>query len=557
MKLITNKLLFIMAIVMVNIPLHSLAGGGSTYYYNVKAIAKPSSAGKVYVTNSPDEPPDYKESEMGPGNKDSGNSTLKFYFSAKVTDNSYKFDHWEDAKGKSVSTKQENAEITVSGDKNNSEGKDTIYYYAIFTPNAGYTITTSSENSSLGSASIDKTDNSTGTEVTLTAKPNTIWQKFEGWVYGGKIVETKNPYTLTVSDKNYGEYKARFSNISTNYFRVKNVGSGGYMILVDDKETTGMSIHAIELTDGNVSTNPASLFKAEREVQLGRYSFSAQGKATKDLLGSYFSMNYHPATSSWEPEKESFYLSGKDGNMTFVATSSDNTCWLFEPVNLTASGYNYFGVAPLAKCKDGDKYYTTLYAAFAYKLSDGMAAYYVSSENVKVDDNKNGSLTLTKLDGNIVPAAMPVVLECTSTNPSVNRLYPTDSDIDVPTDNLLQGTYFNYNKSGTTNQEPNNKDNFRVLNNVNGKMGFYKYSGAAMGANKAWLNLSSIPEAKAVENWTMTIDDSESTGIVSHSAQSDTRIKQSIYDMQGRRYNSTNNLPKGIYIIGGKKTIIK
>ncbi|MBQ4222347.1 MAG: hypothetical protein II674_00715, partial [Prevotella sp.] len=88
--------------------------------------------------------------------------------------------------------------------------------------------------------------------------------------------------------------------------------------------------------------------------------------------------------------------------------------------------------------KDG-KYYTTMYTAFPYQCLDNVKAYTVDAI---LDD---GSIHIVEVPDGIVPAYTAVLLECTSTEPSSNRLLPLTSDPAALTGtNLLKGEIWLY-----------------------------------------------------------------------------------------------------------------
>lgn len=205
-----------------------------------------------------------------------------------------------------------------------------------------------------------------------------------------------------------------------------------------------------------------------------------------------------------------------DNNGTFdinESNSATNAKWYIEPVD-------HFNVVP--EVEFNGKYYTTIKVPYAFKLSGCIEkAYTITAVNNGVIEYNEIAAT-----GGTVPAATPVVLECSSANPADCQLIPTGApvftdpdvtitanapvatDITTPTgDNLLAGTYYcnqdgtkTYStESGTGSFNANHYTavtaNHYVLGiTSSGKLGFVKATGTAMPANKAWLILNAEAE---------------------------------------------------------------
>ena len=137
----------------------------------------------------------------------------------------------------------------------------------------------------------------------------------------------------------------------------------------------------------------------------------------------------------------------------------------------------------------GAKYYQPFYAAFPFEpQSDGMKVYEVS----KVD-SYNGIAVLKELDG-IIPAATPVIIECSNPLPSGNRLNLGGSG-EAVTDNKLKGVYFNNDKPAAhINQTAYNKRSMRILTSNNGQLSFEVADIQYLPRNEAYLQLSNETE---------------------------------------------------------------
>lgn len=256
------------------------------------------------------------------------------------------------------------------------------------------------------------------------------------------------------------------------------------------------------------------------------------------------------------------------------ASSKDYAQWYLEPVTT-------FNVAPLSKVKDGNgHWWTTLCVDFPFSIpatgSTVVAAYTITGKD------SEGYAVLNQLQGTI-PGGTPVLIECASDNSETNILNIetsqepagvscADGEVITTSGNYLQGRYFNapsasyqylntYKSPSVTeslgteaNVLKNDKTNYRVLNIVDGQVGFYKLANAnaTMGANKAFLNINGLPTVAQTSAKVFTMeDDGDLSGIRQATTNGD--APKVIYDMQGRRV--TNPTSHGIYIVNGKKVV--
>ena len=195
-----------------------------------------------------------------------------------------------------------------------------------------------------------------------------------------------------------------------------------------------------------------------------------------------------------------------------LAINEENTLqsawWYVEPVE-------YFNVRP--EVEFGGKFYTTMYASFAFTLSDNvLAAYAVTG----IGDDGRLATELVAASGETVPAGTPVLLECASGEAADCRLIPvgaplfTAPDVSVTSDapaastatnyegtNLLRGSYFSNEDGKMTFTTQGGSSSFNADNYVkptdpqkyvlgitpSGHLGLVAAEGTAMPANKAWL----------------------------------------------------------------------
>ena len=245
-----------------------------------------------------------------------------------------------------------------------------------------------------------------------------------------------------------------------------------------------------------------------------------------------------------------------------LPVTKDAAMWILEEVNNT----NYFGVKPSANMRGRDgKYYTTLYVDFPFKIVGDVKAYTIEGVDAK---NAQGyyfaKVKELAQQGDTVPAQTAVVLECNSTNPADNQLLPTGDEKPKTSNNRLCGTFFGGSingltvKDGAGNDYNVTHDNIRAFNintaDSRNPIGFYKVKNNVTNipGNKAFLVLTST-EAQA-KSFVLEFEDGGTTGIETLENSKRSTDDGVYYDLQGRR---VENPTRGIYIVNGKKVVIK
>ena len=245
-----------------------------------------------------------------------------------------------------------------------------------------------------------------------------------------------------------------------------------------------------------------------------------------------------------------------------LPVTKDAAMWILEEVNNT----NYFGVKPSANMRGRDgKYYTTLYVDFPFKIVGDVKAYTIEGVDAK---NAQGyyfaKVKELAQQGDTVPAQTAVVLECNSTNPVDNQLLPTGDEKPKTSNNRLCGTFFGGAingltvKDGAGNDYNVTHDNIRAFNintaDSRNPIGFYKVKNNVTNipGNKAFLVLTST-EAQA-KSFVLEFEDGGTTGIETIENSKNSTEDGVYYDLQGRR---VENPTRGIYIVNGKKVVIK
>lgn len=206
--------------------------------------------------------------------------------------------------------------------------------------------------------------------------------------------------------------------------------------------------------------------------------------------------------------------------------------------------YRKVGSFPLTTAR-----YGTYYTEDAFVVPEGVTGYTITSE-----DGLTLKFNKAYVAGAVVPAKTALVLKATEELTADKEYTYTivNSTAVAPTDNLLHGSV----AEATTNVE-GAKAYYKLANDEVDHLGFYygAENGAAFtnGAHKAYL---------AVKTETLSQKrgfsfDSMTTGINHVVANAEHAKSTVIYDLNGRRVNSLNAAAKGVYIVNGKKVIVK
>lgn len=193
--------------------------------------------------------------------------------------------------------------------------------------------------------------------------------------------------------------------------------------------------------------------------------------------------------------------------------------------------------------------YGTYYTEDAFVMPEGVTGYTITSEDGKTL-NFNGNYVA----GKTVPAKTALLLKADE-KPATDKNFTytiVNSDEVAPTDNLLHGSV----AEATTNVE-GAKAYYKLANDKVDRLGFYygAENGGAFtnGAHKAYLAV----KTEALSQKRGFSFDSMTTGINHVVANAEQAKHTVIYDLNGRRVNSLNAAAKGIYIVNGKKVIVK
>lgn len=362
------------------------------------------------------------------------------------------------------------------------------------------------------------------------------------------------------------------------YYRVKNVSSGRYMSL-SDNQSRGVDFNSCTADCGamqtskimdNIYSDPGSIFYLDH-IDGVSYNVVGQGTSLHDIINYYIYIS--PVGSYYkiyqEQKGQRVTLSDLDDveeDESYVATTGGKTTWYITPLNTTD---NYIGVKPTISV--GDKHYAAVFAGYPYTLGAGMKAYYIN----KVIENE-GVVIIKELTGTI-PAKTPVLIECSSTDISKNQITPVLNSDAVPSDNLAMGVYFCLGDrwSAHYNSTKFDPSTMRVLSlNTYGNLAVSTSTQnlktvmiEPKGADGKHLTVTAIP----ANSWYIPVSSSAPSELKLVTAEQyatgikDITVKPAslynVYTLEGvqikKNATSISDLHQGIYIINGKKVVIK
>jgi hypothetical protein len=276
------------------------------------------------------------------------------------------------------------------------------------------------------------------------------------------------------------------------YYRVKNVGSGRYITVRDNRgsidiASTSADLGAVELFKGfeNVVSDPSSILYID-ETSSG-FKFYAQGTDTYQIIGYYLKLRQNADGSYKAYQGNSMmemYLGDKVTSSSVkgrLATTAKGTHrdWYILPFNASGND-NYFGLTP--EVNANGTHYASFYASFPFSIqSNGLKVYYIA----KVD--RDMAVYKEVVDGK-VPAATPVFFKCVSDKPADNRLNIAANSSSAFSDNKLGGVYFDNDNSAHYNRTAYNGNTMRVLSTTtDGKLAFVKSNLEFLPANRSYL----------------------------------------------------------------------
>lgn len=314
-----------------------------------------------------------------------------------------------------------------------------------------------------------------------------------GNTYTGNVNQSGYPYEITISQAKNGNYNLYHAS--------------GYFI--NGKNSNDLAFSTTTGDDGW-----SVIFDKDGNVEI------SNSKKEGNYIQRYNSSNYYKNYSS--------------GGQT--------------PVQL----YQKVGEMPIAAVTGG---ITTYVADFAYAMPQHLVGH-----TVTLADN-TGVITTYKAfrAGDEVPALTPLLIKSTEDyaaeekNKTYNPVVLNKTVAAYTKDNMLE--YRRDESNMTKSMKTGNVYYYKLAINKDTKVvGFYwgADEGAAFQMTKPSTAYLTVPQTMSVQGFVLNLEEGEPTGITTVATDENAPI----YNLQGIRMNG-KNLPKGIYIQGGKKFMVK
>ena len=586
--------------------------GQSTYPFRttVNVSQTPTGAGRAYASYDENarEATTTSKSYDGTIPDASTDGTTATVTLSATANTGYRFLRWEDESRNIISrtattTTTQDYDITGASRTRHNRWWDILNVFPYYTYNTrrvfSYTAYFAMEGNviakvatgqeAIGSADILEEELTPGAEITLHAS-NINGSEFNGWSFDhweldGVEVSTSKELKVTVPTTDQTlTYIAYFVKADTEYYCfIRNKATGKYLKLSDQKTYSKPTDNSNPVGSFNGSftlveetraiSDPGCVFTVtgtSKNNGINKATIVAQGVAVGNLPGSKiindntYGLTISPASSGayyisahYEAKEHGttleipLYFRDNNGTPDLAGVRSNASEWELLELSTATLSQNYFGLAPNAALKNGNKYYTTLYTTFPYQLQSGKA-YYINHESIvpygEESEGKYRVVCHEIADGK-VPANEAVIIECQGTQPEDNKIVPLHQSESVSglTENYLHGhiAFKNWDKKG---------DGTIYVLSV-GKasgLGFYKLSSkTSIPDNKAYSKLNAEQQSFA-KNFMFSIGDTE-TDVQEIVVLTDDKAGNSIFDLQGRK---VENPARGIYIVNGKKLVI-
>ena len=294
----------------------------------------------------------------------------------------------------------------------------------------------------------------------------------------------------------------------------------------------------------NGSNNNQNLHQTISDLEPGKYLLTVTGRGHSNFnnnLQLYVvgkgSVNIPAIGASggtfdrgWNDASLVFDQTEKSDITIGVKTNNNQSQWW------GATRFRLVKIADIKKSSDELEGYKTFYNAdYNYKVDDNTTIYIA-----RVPNSNDKYVTITPVEGKIVPKGNPVILKTGDTKNYTITLTPTEESSSYSfSSNALQVV--------GANETVNNVYVLGYLAGEGNGLGFYMYE-PSLDAGDVYLNVSNTANVRLG-----IIVDGEATAINSVKAEAG-KANEATYNMAGQRVNGSY---KGIVIKNGKKYMIK
>ena len=413
---------------------------------------------------------------------------------------------------------------------------------------------------------------------------NQDWRSYESATYanyanGGKlelyrlvIEETYNNYATTIATQPAANIHA-----TTYYKKITSsdeLADGGQYVIVYTEGEKGLLAGANNVHDATPAT---IVFEGNGTITTANAAAMTEITFEHNADANYYlsigNSKYIKATNSLDlnvgtgKNNDALWTIGFDGNGNVEITSVfyDNrgilysTAGSFKNYDVGNRGqasypaiqlYQKVGEMPIAKATG---YVSTYVANFAYVMPKHITGHTVTLAA------EQGIISTEKVfrAGDEVPALTPLLIKsdedyaAEETSRNYNPAVINKTVEAYTGENMLE---YRRTAANLTNTMKNGSVYYYKLAIKNEKVGFYwgAADGAAFEMTKPSTAYLTVPQDMGIQGFVLNLEEGETTGIATVVTNEDAPI----YNLQGIRMNG-KNLPKGIYIQGGKKFMVK
>ena len=338
-------------------------------------------------------------------------------------------------------------------------------------------------------------------------------------------------------------------------------------VAMADQQKKGRSKESVKIKNGQIEISSAQLentkiveFTMEKNNE-GKWTFF--DPKAKGYLQSPASKNQLTTATKIAKGCNATLSFDGEGNVKIlfdgISTSNSNTLWY----NTQAEDYDGFRCygsgsvgstfktiqlyRKIANTSITHAGYSTFYSEEAFLMPTGIVGNTINS--------KDGSLVINAAyeGGAIVPAKTALLLKGEAKDYVLTFV---SSDETAPVDNLLHGT----TTDAMTNAGEGNYKYYKLSYDDNdANLGFYwgAENGAAFmnKAGKAYLALPVTESQSMAKGFSLSDLANGTTTSIQQASIADKA--SSIFDINGRRVSTLNGAAKGVYIVGGKKVMVK
>lgn len=321
-------------------------------------------------------------------------------------------------------------------------------------------------------------------------------------------------------------------------------------------KTYGYLYAKTDATDNN------GIIEVSNETDIFTFETATDGFYIKDSQGRYHYQsgsynNFNLSTSV--PSSGGVWTATADANGLFTIMNSSTNKWMQYSTTYSSTGayssaqsggilpYLYEEVEAVEVTVQTPQYGTLYYGTSALEVPANVTAY-----AYYIDDNGDMKRGHTWTAGDVIPAGTGVVVAATA---DTYEFIKTSAAGTEPEQNMLRG-------SDVATQTTGGAKYYKLSLNAaqeTGTIGFYfgADEGGAFtnGAHKAYL---AVPAELANKVNIQGYPFAGGTTAIDGITIGENKLQNAVvFDLQGRRVDSNGQLPKGIYIVNGKKFIVK